>query len=244
MIKQPLKTDKLHLQAQEHLLNLIRSGAYQPGEKLPSEIELAAQLGISRPTLREALLHLAQKGVIVRKHGVGTFVANGYRLQLEAGLERLESVLQMGARQGMHTSVEGLQTGEEPAIAEVADKLHIAPGTALTSIRRVIAVDGTPVAYMVDVVPPDILSTTDIDADFQGSVLDQLREKQDLRIAQAVADIIPVNADAFLAERLGVAPGQALLLLEEVLFNGDGAPVEFSRNYFIPDFFRFHVLRR
>ena len=75
-----LKINKtpLHLQAQQHLLDLIEDGTCQPGEKLPSEVDLAAQLGISRPTLREALLNLEQEDIIVRKHGVGTFVTLGF----------------------------------------------------------------------------------------------------------------------------------------------------------------------
>ena len=239
-----LKADKLHLQAQQHLRNLINSGAYRPGDKLPSEVDLAAELGISRPTLREALLHLAQEGLIVRTHGVGTFVANGYQLQLESGLECLESVLELGARQGMQVGIDDLHVQVEPADSEVSEKLRIAPGSSLTAVRRVIVVDRTPVAYMLDLVPPSVLSPTDVDETFEGSVLDLLREKRDLRVAQAVADIIPVNADAFLAEKLGVRPQQALLLLEETLFDEDGEAVEFSRNYFLPNFFRFHVVRR
>jgi GntR family transcriptional regulator len=75
-------------------------------------------------------------------------------------------------------------------------------------------------------------------------VLDLLRQKQGLEISQAVADIVAVNAGSFLAAKLQIQPGQALLLLEEILFDGDGTAVELSRNYFVPDYFRFHIVRR
>ena len=68
-------------------------------------------------------------------------------------------------------------------------------------------------------------------------------KKQDVQVAQAVADIIALNADAQLAQKMGVKPGKAVLLLEEVLFDVEGVAVECSRNYFVPDFFRFHVVR-
>jgi len=243
---QRLKINKapLHIQARQHLLRLVEDGTYQPGEQLPSEVDLATQLGISRPTLREALLDLERQGVIVRKHGVGTFVTPGYGRRLESGLECLESVLEMGARQGMEVSVQDLRVQEEPADPEVADRLKLDPGSLLTAVRRVITVDRTPVAYMLDLVPPSILSLADVDETFRGSVLDLLRRNPALRIAQAVADIIPVNADGLLIEKLRVRPDQAILLIEEVLFDEDGEPVEFSRNYFVPNFFRFHVVRR
>ncbi len=243
---QPLKTNRipLALQAQQYLLSLIENGTFQPGEQLSSEADLAAQLGISRPTLREALLNLEREGIIVRKHGVGTFVAPGYGRQLESGLERLESILELTTRRGLQVTVDDLQVQKEPAEPELASKLQVAPGTLLTSVRRVIVVDGTPVVYMLDVAPLHILSPADVDERFNGSVLDLLRQKPDVQIAQAVADIVAINADSFLAGKLEVEPQQALLLLEETLFNQEGTAVEFSRNYFIPDFFRFHVVRR
>jgi GntR family transcriptional regulator len=243
---QPLRTNRISLseQAQEYLHSLIDGGTYEPGERLPSEKELAARLGISRPTLREALQHLEQDGVVVRKHGVGTFVAPGYDHRLESGLERLESILELAARQGLDLRFSDLRIGEEPANAELADKLGVKPGCPLTRVERVIRADGRPVAYMEDIVPAAVLSGADIDKGFRGSVLDLLRQAEDLRVAQAVADIVALNADAALASRLSVEEGQALLLLEEVLFDEEGKVVEFSRNYHIPDFFRFHIVRR
>ncbi len=244
-IVQPLRLNKipLSLQAQQYLLDLIQSGAYQPGEQLPSEADLAAQLGISRPTLREALLNLEIEGVVVRRHGAGTFVAPGFRRRLESGLERLQSILEVAAGQGLQIRFTALEVQEEEADPEVAEKLHVPPGTSLTSVRRVFVVDGRPVAYMHDVALPEVLSPDDVDESFDGSVLDLLRHKRQGLVAHAVADIIALGADDFLSEKLRVKPRQALLLIEELLFDQEGKAIEFSRNYFLPDDFRFHVIR-
>jgi GntR family transcriptional regulator len=243
---QPLRANRLPLsaQTQDYLLDLIEDGAYHPGEQLPSEKELAAQLGISRATLREALLNLEQEGVVVRKHGVGTFVARGYEHRLESGLERLESILELAARQQMQVSVGNLDVQETRAGTELAEKLQVPRGTPLTCVCRVIEVDRRPVAYMADYVVSALLSPADVDGTFDGSVLDLLRKKRELRVAQAVANIVAVNAEPALTQKLKVRPDQALLLLEEILFDDEGVAVEFSRNYFIPDRFRFHVVRR
>jgi GntR family transcriptional regulator len=242
---QPLRTNRVSLatQAQQYLLGLIEDGAYQPGEQLPSESALATQLGISRATLREALLNLEQDGILIRRHGVGTFVAPGYGQRLEGGLERLESILELAARQGLKLRFDALEVKEEPAGPELCSKLEVSPDTPVTSVRRVIVADGRPVAYMVDLVPSSILPPAAIAGAFSGSVLDTLRQKQDVQVAQAVADIVALNADAHLAQKMAVKPGKALLLLEEVLFDVEGTAVECSRNYFVPDFFRFHVVR-
>lgn len=245
---QPLKPNKLSLstRAQQYLLHLIENGTYEPGEQLPSQADLAIQLGISRPTLREALLNLEQEGIIVRKHGVGTFVAPGYGHRLESGLERLESILDLAARQGMAPKVADLEVEEVAADAETAERLAIAPGSRVTSVRRAILVDKKPVAYMVDLIPAAILAADEIGEQFNGSVLDLLRMKSEPEIGEVVADIVALNAGnaPHLATKLKVKPAQALLLIEEVLYDVRGTVVEFSRNYFIPDYFRFHVVRR
>jgi len=241
-----LKTDRrpLHIQAQQHLLNLIEEGAYEPGEQLPSESNLASQLGISRPTLREALFNLEQEGIIVRKHGVGTFVDPAYGQRLRSGLERLNSVLAMAERQGMSTRVLRLSVERVPADDYVASQLKLASAAPLTCVRRTIAVDGRSAAYLVDFAPASVLPAEAVDSSFDGSVLDLLVQRNSIRVREAVAEITAVNADALLAEHLQIETGEALLLLSETLFTEDFVPVEFSRNYFLPDFFDFHVLRR
>jgi GntR family transcriptional regulator len=242
----PLKTSSLSLpvQVQQYLLSLIADGTYQPGEQLPPQTDLANQLGVSRPTLREALLNLEQDGVILRKHGVGTFVSPGYGHWLESGLERLESILELAGRQGMQLTFDALQVTEKPAGSALCDTLRVAPGTPLTSVQRVIVADGMPVALMLDHVLSSVLSPADIDETFNGSVLDLLRRKQSTQLAQAVANVVALNADAFLAEQLEVQAGEAVLLVEETVFDEEGEAIEFSRNYFIPGFFRFRFVRR
>jgi GntR family transcriptional regulator len=132
----------------------------------------------------------------------------------------------------------------ESASPEVAAKLQIGPGSTLTSVSRIIIVDRKPSAFMLDMVPTSILSPEDVDGCFNGSVLDLLGQRQDLQAAWAVADIVACSADEQLAEKLGVPPGHALLLLEEVLYNAEGQPLELSMNFFVPDRFRFHLVRR
>jgi GntR family transcriptional regulator len=190
------------------------------------------------------LLNLEQEGIVIRRHGVGTFVAPGYEDRLESGLERLESILELASRQGFQVRIEGLEVRQITADAGMGERLQVPPGTELTSVRRAILVDETPVAYMADFSLSSILSPADVDDTFNGSVLDLLRDKQLAEIAQVVAHIVAVTADRTLSERLKVKRGQALLLLEETVFTDGGEIVEFSRNYFVPDHFQFHVVRR
>ena len=243
---QPIRPNRIPLstQTQQYLLDLIEHGTYVPGEKLPSEKQLSVQLGISRSTLREALLNLEQEGVVLRRHGVGTFVAPGYEHRLESGLERLESILELAARQGFEVRIEGLEVRQIEADAKLGERLRVPGGTELTSVRRVLSVDKTPIAYMADFVLSSILAPDEVDETFNGSVLDLLKEKELAEIVQVVAHIVAMTADRSLGERLKVKRGQPLLLMEETVFAGGGEIVEFSHNYFVPDHFQFHVVRR
>ena len=91
MVIEPIRNPKENLvdQVQRRLLDLIRSGAYKRGEKLPTEVDLAAQLKIARGTLREALNELELRGVIQRKHGLGTFIAKKRDIRLQSELEKI-----------------------------------------------------------------------------------------------------------------------------------------------------------
>jgi GntR family transcriptional regulator len=240
------KVDKtrLYLQARQYLLSLIENGTYQPGERLPPEIDLAAQLGVSRPTLREALFNLEREGVVVRRHGVGTFVASKPNSRLKGGLGRLESVLSLAARQGMVAQVRGLSVEQVLADEELAERLDVTPEMPLTRVQRTIVVKNRPIAYLIDYFSVDVISPGELGLFFSGSILDLLRQREDVRVHEAVAQISAVNADVELADQLEIEPGQALLLLAETLFTEDNQPIEFSHNYFLPDHFQFHVLRR
>jgi len=201
-------------------------------------------MGISRPTLREALSGLERQGLIRVRHGVGTFVAPDSRRQLDSGLERLESVLQLAARQGVDVACSDLEVQETQADRELASRLQVEKGAPITSIRRIIVVDGSPAAYMADQVLRTWLRASEVDGCFNGSVLDLLRQKPGLHIGQALARIIATEAKSSLARKLGISPRRAVLLLEETLFDTQGVPIGFSSNYFLPARFQFQVVRR
>lgn len=242
-----LKINKtpLHLQAQQLLLSLIDDGTYQPGEQLPSEIDLAAQLGISRPTLREALLRLEQQGVISRRHGVGTFISSHTPI-LESGLQVLESVDRQARRIGLNTKVVDLNVVERPATPKEMAMLSLPPDepTDVLSVDRVIAVEGKSVAYLKDVVPQAYLRQQDLGDQFSGSVLDILLQRGTPLPTTSRTEIMAEGAKSQVASHLGIPPGTALLKLVGQLYNHDERVLDYSISYFIPGYFKFHVMRR
>jgi GntR family transcriptional regulator len=224
---------------------LIEDGTFHPGEQLPSEADLAAQLGISRPTLREALHNLEQEGLIIRKHGVGTFVSRR-TLILESGLEVLESLESQARSLGLDTEVVKLAISERPATEEERGMLQLSKEEPVDvlDVDRVIAIEGKPVAYLKDVVPLTYLRQQDLGGQFSGSVLDVFLQQDVVLPVASHTQISAEGADKRLAKRLDVPKGTALLKLVGQLYTYDENVLDYSFSYFIPGHFKFHVTRR
>jgi GntR family transcriptional regulator len=212
------------------------------GQRLPSEPDLAKQLGVSRATLRDAMRTFETQGMVRRRQGSGTFVV-GRSQVLDTGLEVLESLETMANRLGLAISVSNLSVEQITADANTAGNLNVAAGTPLLRVRRVICTDGRPVAYFVDTLPESVLRIEDLPADFRGSVLDVLLQRGDV-LTVSRADISATNAVADVAKALEIQRGDVLLQFISKLYAGDGHVLDYSTSYFIPGYFRFHVVRR
>ena len=212
------------------------------GQRLPSEPELAKQLGVSRATLRDAMRTFETQGLIRRRQGSGTFVVG--RVQaLDSGLEVLESLETMAKRLNLEITVSNLSVEQEVADADIAPILNVSVGAPLLCVRRVIRTDDRPVAYLVDTLPGNVLRMDDLPADFHGSVLDFLLNRGD-SLKTSRANISALGATAEVAKVLEIQRGDVLLHLYSQLFDGSGKVVDYSLSYFIPGYFHFHVVRR
>jgi len=212
------------------------------GQRLPSEPDLAKQLGVSRATLREAMRSFETQGLIRRRQGSGTFVVGKMQV-LDSGLEVLESLETLAKRLGLEVSVSDLNIEPLVASEEHAKLLDVSAGEALTRIRRVIRADGRPVAYLVDILPEAILRPKDLPADFHGSVLDLLLGRGD-SLASSRANVSAIGATAEVAKAIEIQRGDVLLHFYSQLYDASGKVVDYSLSYFIPGYFHFHVVRR
>ena len=210
----------------------------EPGEVLPSEPRLAEQLGVSRATLREAMSALEDRGMIVRRQGVGTYIP---RTIIDAGLEELESIENIAARVGLDVEMGESEIQRRPADSDEANLLG---ANQVTEIRRVILAEGDPVAYLVDTIEEGLIPDSVLDKKFHGSVLDLLLERGKPHLEYSRSEISAVSAEDLVADRLQVPIGSVLLCFEASLFTREGKIVDRSKSYFLPGTFRFHVVRR
>ncbi len=226
---------------QSELAKLIEES--NPGDRLPAEPELAKKLGVSRATLREAMRTFEGQGLVRRRQGVGTFVVGQLKV-IESGLEVLESIETLAHRIGLPVSMGAILINEIKANPEEGDAMHISEGTPLVKVVRVIKAEGRPVAYLIDILPRNILSDSELNAGFTGSVLDLMLKKGSPKLSKSFTDIQAVSASAEIAKKLEIQRGDVLLSFVARLYDENGIVVDYSSSYFLPGYFRFHVVRR
>lgn len=234
--KQKTLSQRLH----DELAEMIN--AAEPGDQLPTEPELASQLGVSRATLREAMRTFETQGFLLRRQGVGTFVVRPSQV-LETGLEVLESLDTIAARKDMQVSPQQVNLERRKATDEECSILALPPGCEVVSISRVINSEERPVAYLVDILPEDLISPEEIDDDFTGSVLDLLIERGRPQLVNSHCEIAAVAADSTISRALQIQRGDAILKFSSRLFSIDGDVIDCTFSYFLPGYFRFHVVR-
>jgi len=225
---------------QSNLATLI--SATPSGARLPSEPDLARQLGVSRATLREAMRSFEGQGLIRRRQGVGTFVVGPGHI-IASGLEVLESIENLAQQIGLEVAMGDLQVTQIQADDEHAEILNVAPGSLLVQVSRVIHADKRPVAYLVDVLPDDILMPSDLQTGFTGSVLDLLLRRGSPLLLNSRTEIRAVAAASDIARALEIQRGDVLLMFVAYLYTSEGRVVDYSFSYFLPGYFRFHVIR-
>lgn len=215
----------------------------KPGERLLSEPKLAHELGVSRSTLREVMRIFEGQGVIRRRQGVGTFVVSNEQV-IESGLEVLESIESMAQRTHQAVSMGVMEVVRREAGPEEAVALGIEENASVVEVSRAILAEGRPVAYLVDRLPRNVLTPEELRSGFTGSVLDLLLKRGSPVLANSKTEIRAVPATSEVARVLEIQRGDVLLCFVATLFSVDGWVLDYSHSYFLPGYFRFHVVRR
>lgn len=234
-------TVSIYQRLQEDLSEIIQNASR--GTKLPSEPELAKQLGVSRATLREAMRTFESQGLLKRRQGLGTFVLGPSRV-IESGLEALESIETQAEKIGLDVTMGDFNIAQIKATSFQAEKLNVAADSSLLQICRVILTDNAPVAYLIDILPEGILSPETLVDKFTGSILDLLIKDEDVPLSISKTEISAIHAPSDVAKALDVQRGDTLLLLKAVLYDQEGLPVDLSHSYFLPGNFRLHIIRK
>ncbi len=223
----------VHGQIEDWLADAIATGRLAPGDRLPTEQDLAAWLGVSRMTLRHALAELAQRGLVTRTVGRsgGTFVAQP---KVEQDLTVLAGFSEQLRRHGLVAGARVLAAAEIRASPAASAALEIAVGAPVYEVRRLRLAGGQPILIEHSLFPaqrcPGLIGYR-----LDGSLYELLDEKYGQRPYRARESLEPVCAGVREAEALGVAEGAPLMLVERTAYSRSGLPLEFARDLFRGD---------
>ncbi|SDM57204.1 transcriptional regulator, GntR family [Psychrobacillus sp. OK028] len=238
-----IKVDHRHLYLQviDRLKQDIEKGIFKEKEKLPSEFELAKSLGVSRATLREALRLLEEENVIVRRHGVGTFVNS--KPIFTSGIEQLSSVSSMIRKAGMEPGTIYLSSMQSIPSEDDILRFQCEEEQSIVTMERVRTANDEPVVYCVDKVPKSYLPNDFLIRE-EGSIFTALEESGEIHISYAVTYIDPVGYHEIASPTLNCEPETSLLVLKQLHYDENDRVVLYSKNYFRADKFSFHVVRK
>lgn len=231
----------LYLQVIDRMKQDIAAGVYKEKEKLPSEFELAKTLGVSRATLREALRLLEEDNIIIRRHGVGTFV--NPKPVFSSGIEQLTSVSDMIRKAGMEPGAIYLSTTESISSEDDIKRFQCKNDDTIVTIERVRTANGEPVVYCIDKVPSGYLPENFLGRT-ESSIFSALEESGNTHISYAVTFIDAIGYHEDASPILECDPETALLVLKQLHYDENDQVVLYSKNYFKADKFSFHVVRK
>ena len=235
------RTPSLTEQAKSHIKQLIMSDAFVDG-RIPSETDLASDLGVSRTTIRDALSRLEIEGVIYRKQGAGTFV-NEAGLQIKSRLDEIWSYEGMLAAHGYTPSTEILNISIQAADEDIATTLNLPVNESVLVVKKLFLADGQPVILAYNHIPVKLISQPYSDDDFLQPVYTFLWDNGQ-HLAYYLSEIVPTLVSTDLAATLHIKPQTPLVSLSEIGYNDDNDPIIKSTSCFRDDLLRLRLIRR
>jgi GntR family transcriptional regulator len=221
------------------LLRRLRRGDWRPGERLPTEHQLAAEYSVSRATLRSALRRLESLGATVTRHGLGTF-ANAGSGEIRADLRRLDSLSATIASYGLIPQMAYRTRTVRPATSEERSRLELPARAKVLFTERALNADGTVVAFSYDAIPRRLFPP-DFEVESIDGSLFALLERHGAWVATAVSEVHAASGS-----EVGWHPRPSrlsYLVLSQVHYLEDARPVMYSNTYFVEGRFTFSLIR-
>jgi len=213
------------------------------GDRIPSETDLANELGVSRTTVRDALSRLENEGVVYRKQGAGTFV-NRPGLRIRSRLEEIWSYESVLRDHGYRPSTQILSLSTQKAEPEIAADLKLATGEEILIVEKLFMENEQPVILARNHIPVRLIQQPYQKADLMMPVFDFLATFAEQHLSYYLSEIVPHMATGELAERLHLPSPTALISFEEVGYNEENEPILKATSYFRDDLLRLRLIRR
>jgi GntR family transcriptional regulator len=220
------------------LRDAILGGVYQPGERMPGELKLAEQYQVSRVTVRRAMAELERAGLIHRRPGAGTVVAD--RAASQPVVADFSNVLSHLIEMGRTSTARLLEFGYSEPPDPVRRALGLAEGERAQRSVRVRLIDGEPFSHLTAFVP-EVIGTTFSAEDLAEQPLLALLERGGVAVDHAAQSVTATLSTPSTAEALGLAVGEPLLAVARTVYDAEGRGVEHLQALYRPDRYRLAI---
>jgi GntR family transcriptional regulator len=225
-----------YLQIRDIIVRRLR--LLNPGDRLPTEMELAAEFQVSRVTIRQVLHTLSKQGTIARRPRIGTYLVTVPNLPAD---NRLTGPIEEFTALGITTETQVAGQGPLTAPADVAAALKLTPPGRGYEIRRVRILDGMPLLLLEAYFPVDVGRRVARRNLRGGLIVPALREMLDPEIREEYQQIDALSATAELARQLKIEKGDPILCVKRLFVDGNGRPVVFFKTNFRADRYYYTV---
>lgn len=226
----------LYFQIAENLKQAITEGTLKPGDRLDNELDLTERLGVSRPTVRQAVQRLVDQGLVVRRRGLGTVVV-APRILRSVALTSLYDDLSASGRQPATTVLDVAEIKADDRLAAI---LSLPAGAAVLSVQRLRLADGTPLALMHNYLPAGLLKTEPADALAKAGLYELLRG-QGVQLQAGEQVIGARKATGSEAKLLDAPRGATVLTMTRTTYDQSGRPVEHGSHAYLADRYSFRM---
>jgi DNA-binding GntR family transcriptional regulator len=243
-----VRPQSLSQQIEQILIDRIHSGKYAPDSQLPAEVDLAVEFKVSRATIRSALNTLSTLGLVVRRHGAGTFITQLPRISnpLDQAIDFQELISVYCCQPSFQQVYSGLET----VSSTMADLLQIPVDSEVLVSHKVFVADEEPMIFCtntlaVSLFEPDLLAQVLSTPEMLEPLFTFLEQKLDLRVEYYVAQVRPVNAiNCHFYTPLPMPDTTPVLEIDEVAYTAEGRPIFHTYEYHPENKMNFELIRR
>ncbi|MBD1423707.1 GntR family transcriptional regulator [Sphingobacterium chuzhouense] len=230
--------DPLHIQAETYIRQLIEKEEYKAGKLLPTEVELAKMLNISRNTLRQAINKLVYEGLLLRKRGHGTRVV---RKGIVGGIKNWLSFSQEMKMLGIEVKNFELHIRYTDAPTEISNffMLEEKENTKCLLMERVRGNTSYPFVYFISYFNPDIPLSSD--ENFRRPLYEILEKDFGVIVKTSKEEVYARLAGDLVAQKLEIKATDPILVRKRFVYDDKGRPIEYNIGYYRADSFTYTI---
>ena len=236
-----INTSSRLTQVKEYLLNYIDQNELEYQDRLPSETAIAKKLGVSRNTLREAYVELENEGIIIRRHGIGTFVAHSPVIR--DSLNDFSPFTQIIRESGFTPNFQTLSVNYDPTPIDVCEVFAAPASSNVCCVKRIVRADQLPVIFIEDYITPS-LDTAGLNWNsFDGNMIQFLSASFDISLHHIQSHIRASIIDPGFSHYLELSEGTPILSVRSTTFSEENQPIAYSKICFNSNVFELNIVR-